>query len=275
MNDADGLTGASASPQKSAKVSRPTSRSQRAAGSSRRLRAVAWSLHALMFGVGLILLLTAHRLESLNSAMQAASGGGFWSTADQVRAVVHAKVRFAAVSALWISPLALLLSWSLGRWPRLDGVCHRWEERYRLAPPPGHWTSVQKVNLLVSGWMYGVFTAGAVVATAVAFHLVPGLYDSVRPTFGVAPGRALELIHRGESVAFYSVTAPFLVTLGAIGWRHRKRLRRMESWLDQGVAVCLACGYPLRGLNSPACPECGAAWSQWYPSKDGKPVLPS
>ena len=122
--------------------------------------------------------------------------------------------------------------------------------------------------------VFGICAAWAAVATALAFHLVPGLYDPVAGASTTAPAGAVQLIYRGEFVAQCSVGALFLVVLGGMWWRRRNRLRGMESWLDQGVPVCLECGYPLRGLDSPACPECGTAWSQWYPSKDGRPVLP-
>ncbi len=37
----------------------------------------------------------------------------------------------------------------------------------------------------------------------------------------------------------------------------RATLRRMA--LEQGVSVCQACGYDLRGTSADRCPECGAA----------------
>ncbi len=45
-----------------------------------------------------------------------------------------------------------------------------------------------------------------------------------------------------------------------LGWIVRDEARRMlrEMLRAQGVPVCLACGYSLRGAPEPRCPECGA-----------------
>jgi len=53
------------------------------------------------------------------------------------------------------------------------------------------------------------------------------------------------------------------------------RFRKLESWLNQGVPVCLKCAYPLRGVSSRVCPECGKPWDDVYPARGGQPVLPT
>jgi hypothetical protein len=44
-----------------------------------------------------------------------------------------------------------------------------------------------------------------------------------------------------------------------LAWLFRKRTRRRirESLVSLGYAVCLQCGYDLRGLTENRCPECG------------------
>jgi hypothetical protein len=155
-------------------------------------------------------------------------------------------------------------------------LSRRWQSRYRLVSPPAHRRRFEKYTLLCCGFIYGWALSDAIVPTAVALHLVPGLYQPVPVTSAVTLVDASKLIYRSSSVLRAAASAAGLLICAAgvfdtAGWG----LGRMESWLDQGVPVCLECGYPLRGLNSPACPECGAAWSQWYPSKDGRPVLPT
>lgn len=51
-----------------------------------------------------------------------------------------------------------------------------------------------------------------------------------------------------------------------------RRVRTIRRWLDQGVPVCLECGYALQGVSSGVCPECGSSYD--YPLRDGQPVLP-
>lgn len=67
--------------------------------------------------------------------------------------------------------------------------------------------------------------------------------------------------------------ASALITGGGTAWLERRTRHKFEALLREGP-VCLACSYPLRGLDSPTCPECGATWSQWYLTEHGRPVLP-
>ncbi len=53
------------------------------------------------------------------------------------------------------------------------------------------------------------------------------------------------------------LSALLAASITAIGW-HRPYIRFVRRWLcGQGVPVCLKCGYDLRGLTDPRCPECG------------------
>jgi hypothetical protein len=269
MNSTSGSSaGAGALPHEKAAASQGTRHNESAP-------ALSLALHSLVFVVGLALLLTGHSLESVNSAMHTASGGGYPSTADSLRSILQNRVSGGALILLITSPIALLGTWCQARWPHLDKVSSRWRKRYGLPPPPEQRRWLARMIPLACGLSYGVALVRAFVPPAMAFHLVPGLYESGSVASSIAPGRAIELIQRCESVAVCLIFAVFLLLLATAAWSHSSRLRELESWLHRGVPVCLACGYPLRGLDSPACPECGAAWSQWYPSKDGRPVLPT
>ncbi|MGE3181608.1 MAG: hypothetical protein AB7N71_08255 [Phycisphaerae bacterium] len=41
-------------------------------------------------------------------------------------------------------------------------------------------------------------------------------------------------------------------------WRQKCRRFLRERLIEQGVPVCIPCGYDLRGLSENRCPECGA-----------------
>jgi len=42
-----------------------------------------------------------------------------------------------------------------------------------------------------------------------------------------------------------------------VHWRRSIIARLRGKLIEQGVPVCRACGYPMRGLPLPRCPECG------------------
>jgi len=249
----------------------PTSETPTAPGPSSRIVALSLSLHALMFLVGLALLLLARWLQSLNKGMLAARDG-VESTADPLRTLLQQHVNGAGATVLAMSLLAALVTWWQVRWVPPDDVSRRWRRQYRLAPPPAHGRVIERSCVLMWGYGYAWAVVGAMLAAGVAFHFVPDLYANVSATSTTAP---FLLIMRWTPRAIVLLMAVFGLPVAWLLWADRSRLHRMESWLDQGVPVCLACGYPLRGLDSPACPECGADWSQWYPSKDGRPVLPT
>ncbi len=47
----------------------------------------------------------------------------------------------------------------------------------------------------------------------------------------------------------------------AVNWLWRSKCRRFlrHELIARGVAICLKCGYDLRGQTTPRCPECGTA----------------
>jgi len=58
------------------------------------------------------------------------------------------------------------------------------------------------------------------------------------------------------------IWAIFGAFAGAFFWRRPYILFLRRYLQDQGVPVCLKCGYDLRGLNDPRCPECGEAFDE-------------
>jgi hypothetical protein len=57
--------------------------------------------------------------------------------------------------------------------------------------------------------------------------------------------------------AIYAVFAAALITLAVISARSIRRVRRQ---LPDAGPYCTECGYSLRGLPEPRCPECGTAF---------------
>jgi hypothetical protein len=54
----------------------------------------------------------------------------------------------------------------------------------------------------------------------------------------------------------------WVIALGAVAavvwtWRRGVIRRLRDKLIESGVPVCRACGYPMRGLDAPRCPECG------------------
>lgn len=71
--------------------------------------------------------------------------------------------------------------------------------------------------------------------------------------------------HRG--IPFWSMAAPGVIietagVVAALEWIRFRRSRRYlrEQLQVRGVPICIACGYDLRGLTEPRCPECGTAF---------------
>lgn len=69
-------------------------------------------------------------------------------------------------------------------------------------------------------------------------------------------------------VAFVSIWSFFVppITWFTDHW-HRQALRRLIrlEMLDRGYAICVDCGYDLRGQQEPRCPECGAQFPGTLP----------
>ncbi len=65
------------------------------------------------------------------------------------------------------------------------------------------------------------------------------------------------------------------LSVGLIYWvidfwfrRPMRKFIRLEM-LDRGYAICVECGYDLRGQHEPRCPECGAHFSGTLPGGGG------
>lgn len=85
------------------------------------------------------------------------------------------------------------------------------------------------------------------------------------PGFGVSSAGAVRPVFRfrlnlGYPIVFFGVP---LVIAARRGWRKRDRRRR---------GLCLGCGYDLRGLPEPRCPECGKSCAEQTPSKRGAEI---
>jgi hypothetical protein len=89
-----------------------------------------------------------------------------------------------------------------------------------------------------------------IAASAVLFIFVFNWLDS----FGLA-----------QRLVFLINTLFWTVVGGCAGhfiW-HRPYIRFVRRYLqDHGVAVCLKCGYDLRGQTEPRCPECGEPFDE-------------
>ncbi len=48
----------------------------------------------------------------------------------------------------------------------------------------------------------------------------------------------------------------------ALWWRPTFRQSLREQLVEAGIAVCLKCGYDLRGQTEPRCPECGTTFDE-------------
>jgi hypothetical protein len=73
---------------------------------------------------------------------------------------------------------------------------------------------------------------------------------------------AQEAIHERRTFAFISCITAFICLLAAgllLLWRTRQATRRMVEAL-QAEGICVRCGYDLRELPEPRCPECGTAF---------------
>ena len=66
----------------------------------------------------------------------------------------------------------------------------------------------------------------------------------------------------GRPVAAGACAFAVIVTGGIVGGLYvvpRKQIRRelRVCLREQGIRICISCGYDLRGLSSANCPECG------------------
>lgn len=87
-------------------------------------------------------------------------------------------------------------------------------------------------------------------ATGVALLLIVRLKLIASAYVGLPPLVFAGLVGLASGLALY---LPFLLSRSFVRREVRRELNR------QGVAVCVECGYQLRGVNSLRCPECGGA----------------
>jgi hypothetical protein len=56
------------------------------------------------------------------------------------------------------------------------------------------------------------------------------------------------------------VLIPMLGSLAGLSFRKELRRSLRKQLANRGVAICVPCGYDLRGQAEPRCPECGVAF---------------
>jgi hypothetical protein len=56
-----------------------------------------------------------------------------------------------------------------------------------------------------------------------------------------------------------------IVTTWLISTRRRMRLHLRKELIKRGHRICIQCGYDLRGLPEPRCPECGTPFDFYKP----------
>lgn len=128
-------------------------------------------------------------------------------------------------------------AWSSPNWPMFVGV-----HEGRVLFLSSLWTG----GLSSSGWIYD----------ALAFrdlgHLLPR-YTRIGDTYSGTP--PFNSLLYAFSVPIWYGSLPLAVLASVFA-------RRSAAIRASGRNLCLNCGYPREGLNSAACPECGAARPQ-------------
>lgn len=84
-----------------------------------------------------------------------------------------------------------------------------------------------------------------------------------------ALGLLQPLVHRSPSVVSTGAiigiqTVCFFAAqmAAALIWRRRYRIAVRQLLKERGIATCVPCGYDLRHIESPRCPECGAPFER-------------
>lgn len=234
---------------------------------------MSWKVHVLMLVVGLGLLSMAQGLDSVTSAMLA-DIPTLREPDNRLRTVLQQFVGQAALLALVGCAAGLLVTGYQRWWPLGDRVSLRWKRRYGVLPPAEHRATWEKFAAFAFALLYAYAVALVVVPTTIAFLVVPDLYRHA-PNGSPGASGAAETVEWGVFAAMALLTMTWLLLAARILWRDWKRLRRIEVSLAGGVPACFGCGYPLQGLESPVCPECGEDWRATYPAEQGRPVLPA
>ncbi len=90
-----------------------------------------------------------------------------------------------------------------------------------------------------------------------AIVLTTDMRPTIASTLGLS-GFALGLATMSFALAIVAV--PLLALRNAQRREVRKAIRK--RLVEAGIAVCLSCGYDLRGQTAPRCPECGTPFDQ-------------
>ncbi len=185
------------------------------------------------------------------------------------RPVKTGRLRWAWRACCATATVCMVATWIASYWLRLSaGASSVWSDAYR--PPDRH------LDLRAGTEAGGVqvefrFTEPAHPTPTTMWAVAPGRSGAWR-SFGYHFGETTTMGRRppGSTQPVYEVVTrdalafptwvvvvlfsiPLITPLPAY-WRRRTRLQR---------GMCLNCGYSLRGLPTPRCPECGCVASNW------------
>ena len=100
-----------------------------------------------------------------------------------------------------------------------------------------------------SGWYGLAIVLGGIAAPALVHPTLVYLFSRAFPSHSMP--RPVSI---GVSMSV-SIGCAAWIALTVLSGKIRKSLRR--QLLEAGVPICLKCGYDIRGLSTPRCPECG------------------
>jgi hypothetical protein len=152
------------------------------------------------------------------------------------------------------------------RYPfEIDNRVPRWGTFVASEPPPEPWTMGSDTAF---GWparclWHQVLTSyDAATGSTVADELVGGVLLRGRPSGVVTGFVALPLRPIGAGLAINAVFYALVLAGLIYGPGRVRRARRRRG------GRCIECGYELRGLTEPGCPECGAGRVVGYETKN-------
>ena len=125
--------------------------------------------------------------------------------------------------------------------------------------------ALQRATKYTPGGPFGgrfglVMFVGEILGVTLAFPILLRLLGRFEPTANL-PLPIATLIAVGAPVGCFT-----LLYIWLLRTRVRKSLRRLL--LEDGIPICLKCGYDIRGLSTPRCPECGEEFDPALLSED-------
>jgi hypothetical protein len=144
-------------------------------------------------------------------------------------------------------------------------ILHRnrdWMVSHLLYPPETSLLDTESEQKRLGARAFLAFVRRPVTWISMLCYAVAGALAShwlLEPTVawvGVLPGSAATRKLVGISLLLIPILCPGLILL----LQCRRWMRRfLRDYLNEhGIPICRTCGYDLRGLVSPTCPECGS-----------------